>query len=282
MNLDSFLRKITYQQITSDGLRGLGHDDRDDGRGRGPRRAPQRRDDPAEKPREPIAAQQRPADRDRLRQRLPNTTVCENNDDRHKPWTYAISRENIRTLAPYSTARDEYRGELGISLDANENPYDNGLQPLPRPAARRPQADACRKSRASPVGKIFVGNGSDEPIDLVFRLFCEPRLHNAVSIAPTYGMYKVAAAINDVQMREVQLEPDFSLDADKLLAATDGNTRLLLLCSPNNPTGNCFPHGDRSNGSSARSTASWCSTKRTSTSPAQPGFLLATWTNSRT
>ena len=92
-----------------------------------------------------------------------------------------------------------------------------------------------------PVEKIFIGNGSDEPIDLVFRLFCEPRRHNAVSIAPTYGMYKVAAAINDVQMREVQLEPGFTLDAEKLLAATDENTRLLFLCSPNNPSGNCFP-----------------------------------------
>ena len=91
-----------------------------------------------------------------------------------------------------------------------------------------------------PVEKIFIGNGSDEPIDLVFRLFCEPRRHNAVSIAPTYGMYKVAAAINDVQMREVQLEPGFTLDAEKLLA-TDENTRLLFLCSPNNPSGNCFP-----------------------------------------
>ena len=92
-----------------------------------------------------------------------------------------------------------------------------------------------------PVEKIFIGNGSDEPIDLVFRLFCEPRRHNAVSIAPTYGMYKVAAAINDVQMREVQLEPGFTLDAEKLLAAADENTRLLFLCSPNNPSGNCFP-----------------------------------------
>lgn len=88
---------------------------------------------------------------------------------------------------------------------------------------------------------IFVGNGSDEPIDLVYRVFCEPKVHNAVAIAPTYSMYKVAAEINDVEVREVQLEEDFSLDADKLLAATDANTRLLWLCSPNNPTANSFP-----------------------------------------
>ena len=116
-----------------------------------------------------------------------------------------LYRPNIRSLAPYSTARDEYRGELGIFLDANENPYDNGCNRYPDPRQR------------------------------------ELKLHNAVSIAPTYGMYKVAAAINDVPMREVPLEPDFSLDERKLLAATDGDTRLLLLCSPNNPTGNCFP-----------------------------------------
>lgn len=89
----------------------------------------------------------------------------------------------------------------------------------------------------------------------MFRLFCEPRRHNAVSIAPTYGMYKVAAAINDVQMRELQLEPGFTLDAEKLLAAADENTRLLFLCSPNNPSGNCFPK-KRSKRSSAVSTAS--------------------------
>ena len=151
-----------------------------------------------------------------------------------------LYRPNIRSLAPYSTARDEYRGELGIFLDANENPYDNGCNRYPDPRQRELKRRLSEIKGVAPE-KIFVGNGSDEPIDLAFRVFCEPRLHNAVSIAPTYGMYKVAAAINDVPMREVPLEPDFSLDERKLLAATDGDTRLLLLCSPNNPTGNCFP-----------------------------------------
>lgn len=151
-----------------------------------------------------------------------------------------LLRDNIRTLAPYSTARDEYEGDLGIYLDANENPYDNSYNRYPDPHQKilKRQLAAVK---GVPVEKIFIGNGSDEPIDLVFRLFCEPRRHNAVSIAPTYGMYKVAAAINDVQMREVQLEPGFTLDAEKLLAAADENTRLLFLCSPNNPSGNCFP-----------------------------------------
>ena len=151
-----------------------------------------------------------------------------------------LLRENIRTLAPYSTARDEYQGELGIYLDANENPYDNNYNRYPDPHQKNLKRRLA-EIKGVPVEKIFIGNGSDEPIDLVFRLFCEPRRHNAVSIATTYGMYKVAAAINDVQMREVQLEPGFTLDAEKLLAAADENTRLLFLCSPNNPSGNCFP-----------------------------------------
>ena len=151
-----------------------------------------------------------------------------------------LLRENIRTLAPYSTARDEYQGEWGIYLDANENPYDNNYNRYPDPHQKNLKRRLA-EIKGVPVEKIFIGNGSDEPIDLVFRLFCEPRRHNAVSIAPTYGMYKVAAAINDVQMREVQLEPGFTLDAEKLLAAADENTRLLFLCSPNNPSGNCFP-----------------------------------------
>ena len=152
-----------------------------------------------------------------------------------------LVRPNIRALKPYSTARDEFSGgEITTWLDANENPYDNGVNRYPDPHQKNLKRRLA-EIKGVPVEKIFIGNGSDEPIDLVFRLFCEPRRHNAVSIAPTYGMYKVAAAINDVQMREVQLEPGFTLDAEKLLAAADENTRLLFLCSPNNPSGNCFP-----------------------------------------
>ena len=174
-----------------------------------------------------------------MRKRLPKYS----SENKTKTQTLDIRellRENIRTLAPYSTARDEYQGELGIYLDANENPYDNNYNRYPDPHQKNLKRRLA-EIKGVPVEKIFIGNGSDEPIDLVFRLFCEPRRHNAVSIAPTYGMYKVAAAINDVQMREVQLEPGFTLDAEKLLAATDENTRLLFLCSPNNPSGNCFP-----------------------------------------
>lgn len=154
-----------------------------------------------------------------------------------------LLRDNIRSLSPYSTARDEYEGDLGIYLDANENPYDNGFNRYPDPHQKALKARIAQLKGVA-ADRIFIGNGSDEPIDLVFRLFCDPGRHNALSIAPTYGMYKVAAAINGVEMREVQLGEDFSLDAGRLLAAADDDTRLLFLCSPNNPSGNSFPRAE--------------------------------------
>lgn len=151
-----------------------------------------------------------------------------------------LVRKNIKSLAPYSTARDEYKGALGVFLDANENPFDNGFNRYPDPR----QAEL--KARIAPmkgvaVEQMFIGNGSDEAIDLCFRIFCEPRIDNVVAIAPSYGMYRVAADINDVEVREVQLGADFSLPADELLAACDDNTKLMFVCSPNNPSGNIFP-----------------------------------------
>ena len=151
-----------------------------------------------------------------------------------------LVRKNIKSLAPYSTARDEYKGALGVFLDANENPFDNGFNRYPDPR----QAEL--KARIAPmkgvaVEQMFIGNGSDEAIDLCFRIFCEPRIDNVVAIAPSYGMYRVAADINDVEVREVQLGSDFSLPADELLAACDENTKLMFVCSPNNPSGNIFP-----------------------------------------
>lgn len=150
-------------------------------------------------------------------------------------------RRNILDLTPYSTARDEYKGPLGTFLDANESPYDNGYNRYPDPAQKRLKE---RLSQLKGIGadRIFIGNGSDEAIDLCFRIFCRPGKDSAVAIAPSYGMYKVAAAINDVRMREVQLEEDFSLSDEKLFGSVDSSTRLLWLCSPNNPSGNCFGH----------------------------------------
>lgn len=152
----------------------------------------------------------------------------------------SLVRNCIAALTPYSTARDEYKGELGVFLDANESPYENGYNRYPDPhqKALKAQVAAIKGVAAE---NIFIGNGSDEAIDLVFRVFCEPRVDNVVAIAPSYGMYKVAAAINDVEFREVQLGEEYSLPVEDILAATDENTKVVFLCSPNNPTGNSFP-----------------------------------------
>lgn len=151
-----------------------------------------------------------------------------------------LIRPNIRSLQPYSTARDEYEGELGTFLDANESPFDNGYNRYPDPHQKR------LKSLLSPLKgvsmeNIFIGNGSDEAIDLLFRIFCQPGRSNAISISPSYGMYEVAAEINDIEMRKVLLNDDFSLPVERLLEAADSDSRLLFICSPNNPTGNAFP-----------------------------------------
>ncbi len=150
-------------------------------------------------------------------------------------------RPNILALDPYSTARDEYEGgTIEAWLDANENPYDNGVNRYPDPHQRDLKRQiAVLKGIAEE--QIFLGNGSDEAIDLAYRIFCEPARDNVLSIAPTYGMYRVAAAINNIEMREVPLGTDFSLPVDALLAAADDHTKLLWICSPNNPTGNAFP-----------------------------------------
>lgn len=151
----------------------------------------------------------------------------------------ALVRDNIRRLCPYSTARDEYSGNLGIFLDANESPYNTGFNryPDPRQTAVKERLSALK---GLPVENIFLGNGSDEAIDLVYRIFCTPGKDNAVMIAPSYGMYSVCAEINGIQVREVPLGKDFSLDSHALMDACDGNTKLLFVCSPNNPSGNAF------------------------------------------
>ncbi len=151
-----------------------------------------------------------------------------------------LVRPNILALEPYSTARDEYEGgEIDVWLDANENPFDNGVNRYPDP---HQLALKAQLSQIKGVGakNIFIGNGSDEAIDLAFRVFARPGVDNAVSIAPTYGMYKVAAATNDIEVREVQLGENFELPVEALLAAADENTKLMWICSPNNPTGNLF------------------------------------------
>ena len=148
-----------------------------------------------------------------------------------------IIRDNIKSLKSYSTARDEAEAGFSVYLDANESPFENGVNRYPDP-----KQSELKKSISSIYGieceKIFLGNGSDEPIDLIYRIFCEPKRDNVIAISPTYGMYKVAAQINDVEYREVLLEDDFSLNPDKILAAVDSFSKIIFICSPNNPTGN--------------------------------------------
>ena len=151
-----------------------------------------------------------------------------------------LVRPNIAALAPYSTARDEYDGPIGIFLDANESPYDNGYNRYPDPHQAELKARIA-PIKGVPVENLFLGNGSDEAIDLVFRIFCEPGKDNAVIMSPSYGMYGVAAAINDVAVRNVPLDADFNLDTGNLLGACDERTKVIFLCSPNNPSGNAFP-----------------------------------------
>lgn len=149
-----------------------------------------------------------------------------------------LVRPNIWSLAPYSSARDEYSGkEAHVFLDANENPYNTPYNRYPDPLQREVKS-ALKKVKGVPEEMIFLGNGSDEAIDLAYRVFCNPGRDNVVAIAPTYGMYQVCADINDVEYRTVLLDENFDFQADALLAACDANTKIIWICSPNNPTGN--------------------------------------------
>ena len=149
-----------------------------------------------------------------------------------------LTRPNIWRLKPYSSARDEYKGvTASVFLDANENPYNLPHNRYPDPMQWELKKELAKIKKVSPE-HIFLGNGSDEAIDLVFRAFCEPGKDNVVAIDPTYGMYQVCADVNDVEYRKVLLDDNFQFSADNLLAATDEYTKLIFLCSPNNPTGN--------------------------------------------
>ena len=149
-----------------------------------------------------------------------------------------LTRPNIWSLAPYSSARNEYAGrEAHVFLDANENPYNTPYNRYPDPLQLELKA-AISKVKGVPVENIFLGNGSDEAIDLPYRCFCRPGIDNVVAIEPTYGMYQVCADINDVAYRPVLLDDNFQITADRLLQACDEHTKLVWICSPNNPTGN--------------------------------------------
>lgn len=167
-----------------------------------------------------------------------------------------LVRENIKKLKPYSSARSEYRGNAEIFIDANENGYgspvllstegDNegiSLNRYPDPLQWQLKLQLS-KIKGVPPQNIFIGNGSDEVIDIAFRIFCEPKTDNVIICPPTYGMYKVCANINDVEVREVLLTDDFQLNVEAILSVINENTKLIFICSPNNPTGNNFKRMD--------------------------------------
>lgn len=149
-----------------------------------------------------------------------------------------LVRKNILALKPYSSARNEYAGkEARVCIDANENPFETNINRYPDPLQLELKELIAPVKGVKP-SQIFLGNGSDEAIDLVYRIFCEPRLDNVVAIDPTYGMYEVCADINDVEYRKVQLDENYQFRAVNLLNACDNHTKAIFVCSPNNPTGN--------------------------------------------
>lgn len=150
-----------------------------------------------------------------------------------------IVRKNIYSLKPYSSARNEFKGEASIFIDANENPYDTPYNRYPDPLQLQVK-EKISALKGVPVENIFLGVGSDEPIDLLYRIFCEPQTDNVVALEPTYGMYSVCADINNVEYRKVSLKANYQFSAEELLAATDENSKIIWLCSPNNPTGNAL------------------------------------------
>ena len=152
-----------------------------------------------------------------------------------------LVRESVLKLQPYSSARDEYvsDGSEMIFLDANENPFDNGVNRYPDPYQRSLKSLLAKQKGVS-ENQVLLGNGSDEVLDLIYRAFCEPNQDNIIMLPPTYGMYKVLAGINAVKNKEVLLTNDFEPNVDEILMAVDIKTKLLFICSPNNPTGNAF------------------------------------------
>ncbi len=148
-----------------------------------------------------------------------------------------LIRNNINNLLAYSSARDEYSGSSGVFLDANENPFENGINRYPDPFQWKLKAKISALKNISKE-KVLLGNGSDEILDLSLRIFCEPGVDNVIICPPTYGMYKVLAETNNVKIKKVELKNDFSPDIIKIANTADENTKLLILCSPNNPTGN--------------------------------------------
>ena len=158
-----------------------------------------------------------------------------------------ILRKNIKELVPYSSARDEFKGEASIFLDANENsfgsPLDQNYNRYPDPLQLKVKK-RLSEIKGVPVKNIFLGNGSDEAIDILFRAFCNPGIDNVITLPPTYGMYEVSANINDVEVRKIPLKADYQLNMDAIAEAIDDHTKIIFICSPNNPSGNSIDRQD--------------------------------------
>lgn len=212
VNIDSFMRKMTLQHLTAAGLESIS-------------------DCIVEMAEAEGLAAHAAAVKVRMASGIKEPAQAFNPD--------SLVRRNILDLTPYSTARDDCKASPDIFLDANENPFQNGYNRYPDPHQKVLKA-RISEIKGIPAENLFIGNGSDEAIDLVYRVFCTPGLDNAIAICPSYGMYKVAAATNDIEFREVMLKPDFTLDREALAGACDAFTKVLFICSPNNPSGNAF------------------------------------------
>ncbi len=154
-----------------------------------------------------------------------------------------LVRSNIQKLVPYSSARDEFKGKDAVFLDANENPFNEPQNRYPDPGQLALKEKLGEIKGVAP-DQVFAGNGSDEAIDLMFRIFCEPEQDNVVTISPTYGMYKVCGDINNVEVRKALLNPDFTMNKEAIIQVCNAQTKLLFICSPNNPTANSFDPED--------------------------------------
>ena len=221
VNLDSFCRKITYQELTAQGIGRIG------------------------KAIEVMAAnEQLDAHKNAVTVRLQNSAFQKEQLATQPFNLEQLVRKNIWDLAPYSCARDEYSGvDASVFLDANENPYNGPINRYPDPLQKQLKQEIAKVKGVS-EDRIFCGNGSDEAIDLVYRIFCNPGVDNAVAIDPSYGMYKVCADVNNIEYRKVQLDNDFQFHAADMLQAADNHTKLMFICSPNNPTGNDMSHAE--------------------------------------
>lgn len=236
--LDSFMRKITFQELTEEGIRSIGRcvelmasEEALDAH----RNAMTLRLAACSASETGATKSNIGGTKSNIEARISNRIFPNSNSVSH------LIRPNVIKMEAYSSARDEYSGKQAtVFLDANESPYNAPLNRYPDPLQTEVKAELAKIKSVRP-SQLFLGNGSDEAIDLVFRVFCRPGVDNVVALEPTYGMYAVCAATNDVEYRRVLLREDFSFSAADVLQATDANTKAIFLCSPNNPTGNLLP-----------------------------------------